>query len=228
MIRRQASRRAAQSGSAYIIALLVLLVLSILGLSLALISQTEVRLGANELTTHRALYGGEAGVHLAVARVLTVNSSVDNASVTAVTPMTFTLPERRFTLDYTDAAQLRPTVVEDAPGIGETHFAEHVQVSPFVPIQDTFCDMCPAAEGDVQLLNVNHALVATSERIAWNGDDEPTEDEIEDARRTARKQLYLMVGLQPWWPPRWESIADDLQTKTIVQETMGGAADGSF
>ena len=225
---RRPSRTESQSGSAYIIALLVLLVLSILGLSLALISQTELRLGANELTAHRALYGSEAGVHLAVARVLTVNSSVDNASVTAVTPMTFTLPERRLGLDYTDAAQLRPTVVELDPGVGETHFAEQVEVSPFVPIQDTFCDMCPAAEGDVQLLNVNHALVATSERIAWNGGDEPTEDDIDDATRSARKQLYLMVGLQPWWPPRWESIADDLVTKSVVQETMGGAADDEF
>lgn len=225
---RRPSRTESQSGSAYIIALLVLLVLSILGLSLALISQTELRLGANELTAHRALYGSEAGVHLAVARVLTVNSSVDNASVTAVTPMSFTLPERRLGLDYTDAAQLRPTVVELDPGVGDTHFAEQVEVSPFIPIQDTFCDMCPAAEGDVQLLNVNHALVATSERIAWNGDDIPTEDEIEDSPRSARKQLYLMVGLQPWWPPRWESIADDLVTQTVVQETMGGAAADEF
>ena len=96
---RRAACRRAERGSAYIIALLVLLVLSILGLSLALSSPTELRLGANELTTHRALYGGEAGVQLAVARVLTVNSSVDNTTATATTPMTFMLPERRLTLD---------------------------------------------------------------------------------------------------------------------------------
>jgi hypothetical protein len=218
------TRRDSQDGSAYIIALLVLLVLSILGLSLALISQTEVRLGANELTTHRALYGSEAGVHLAVARVLTVNSSVDNTTNTATTPITFTLPERRLTLDYTDASQLRPTVVEDAPGLGETHFAEHVEVSPFIPVQDTFCDMCPAGEGDVQLMNVNHALVATSTRIAWNGGDIPTQAQIDSARRTAMKQLYLNVGVQPWWPPNWEAIADEFQVRKVTQETTGGVA----
>jgi hypothetical protein len=217
--------RRAERGTAYVIALLVLVVLSILGLSLALISQTEQQLGANELTTHRAMYGAEAGMQLAMARVLTVNSSVDNASVTSVTPMTFLLDEDRFDLVYD--TNLRPTVVPDPPGILETHFAEHVVVSPFIPIRDTFCDLCPAAEGDVQLLNANHAVVSTSQRIAWNGanSEDLTDGDIDAAPKSARKQLYLMVGLQPWWPPRWEAIADDLQTSKVVQETLGGTVD---
>lgn len=212
---RRPSRRR-ESGSAYIIALLVLVVLTLLGLGLAVITQTEVQIGANELTTHRTLYGSEGGVNMAIARVLTVNSSVDNATVTAVTPMRFAIPETRMTLDSSGM----PEVV--VPPAGGLHHAELVELTPFVPIRDSYCDGCPAGEGDVKLLNVNHALVATSRRVSWFGSNEPTDAELQAARQhtTASKQLYLMVGLQPWWPPKWEAIADESQVSSIAQHAF--------
>ena len=207
--------RRAEAGSAYIVALLVLVVLSILGLSLSLISQSELQIGANELTTHRALYGAESGVNLAIARVLTVNSSVANATVQSVEPMGFTLVESRYGYDAAGDP------IQRVPADGETHFGERVMVSPFVPIHDGPCDGCQQALGDISLLNVNHAVVATSERITWNTSNKPDQTTIDAASRSGRKQLYLNVGLVPWWQPRWESIADDAQVKKILQETMG-------
>ncbi|HKI85589.1 MAG TPA: hypothetical protein VKA53_02475, partial [Thermoanaerobaculia bacterium] len=50
----QANRR--QEGSAYIVALLALLVLSIVGLALALITQTEQEAGSNERSINRVFY----------------------------------------------------------------------------------------------------------------------------------------------------------------------------
>jgi hypothetical protein len=206
-----------ESGSAYIIALLVLVVLTILGLSLTVISQTEVQIGANEVMTHRSLYGAEGGLNLALARVLTVNSSVSNATVPAVVPMAFTIPEQR--LGVTDDGVMQAI----NPVVSGVRFAERVTVSPFVPIRDSFCDMCPAGEGDVQLVNVNHAVVATAQRVSWSGADEDPFDGQDDppVATHAQKQLYVMIGLQPWHPPRWESIADEEQTQEIVQKTMG-------
>jgi hypothetical protein len=209
-------RRSRESGSAYIVALLVLVVLSLIGLALALITQSEQQLGSNELQAQRAFYGAESGIQLAIARVLTVDSSVENATVPAVTEMAFTVPEMR--------SYVKPdgTVVPVTPVDGGTHYAARVNVSPFVPIRDSYCDMCPAAEGDVQLLNVNHAVVATAQRVTWNGDSNPY-DSPSDPTPTvlARKQVFLMVGLQPWWPPRWEAIADSAEVQKVTQEWNG-------
>jgi hypothetical protein len=67
-----------EAGSAYILTLLVLLVLTLLGLVLALITQTEVEVGANERTINRVFYGAEAGVTASVANYLFANSRREN------------------------------------------------------------------------------------------------------------------------------------------------------
>lgn len=221
--------RNSQAGSAYIIALLVLVVLSILGLSLALVSQTEMQIGANDLTTHRAFYGSESGKNQALSRMLTVNSSVAGVSMSdeacgqplcgLIETVKFLVPERRMTLNYTDPNNPVPIVDTQQA----TKFGAHVEISPFMPIRDVPCDLCPAGEGDVQFVNVNHAVVATSGRVVWTGVGAmPTSKaELDAMPRTARKQLYLQVGVQPWWQPRWESIADELQGNKVLQETLG-------
>jgi hypothetical protein len=205
-------RRSSETGSAYIIALLVLVVLSILGLSLSLISQTEVQIGANELTAHRALYGAEGGVHFGISRMLTVNSSVQGAAMgddgknPLVQPLAFIVPETRLTLDSSGNV---------VPATSGAKFVESVGVSPFLPLREIPCDMCPAAEGDVQLVDVNHALVSSAgRRLEGADEDDPN-------TLTAQKQLYLMVGLQPWWTPRWEALADDEAIEKVVQDLNG-------
>lgn len=50
-----------ESGSAYILTLMVLVVLSLLGIALALTTQSEVEIGANERTINRVFYSAEAG-----------------------------------------------------------------------------------------------------------------------------------------------------------------------
>lgn len=61
-----------QAGSAYIIALLALVVLSILGLGLALITQTEMQIGSNERTMQKVFYAADTGVQMAVARAIVI------------------------------------------------------------------------------------------------------------------------------------------------------------
>jgi Tfp pilus assembly protein PilX len=62
-----------ENGSAYILVLMVLLVLTLLGLVLAFITQSEVEVGANERTVNRVFYGAEAGVTAAVTNLLIAN-----------------------------------------------------------------------------------------------------------------------------------------------------------
>jgi hypothetical protein len=213
-----ASRR--EAGSAYIMALLVLVVLSVMGLALALVSQTELQIGANELTVHRVLYGADSGIDQNLARYLTSNTSVESVSADAtgggpldaqVNLFSIRLPEVRYEL-ASGGALVEDTTVPAA-------LEQQITVSPFVPIRATCCDMCPCGEGDVELVSVNHAVISTSGR----GNVEDIEADPEDAylNRGNRKQIYEMVGVQPWWEPSWEAIADDERTQEIVQEVLG-------
>lgn len=61
---------AREAGSAYIISLMVLFLLTILGLSVSLVTQTEVLAGSQERTIERTFYAAEAGVEMSIARAL--------------------------------------------------------------------------------------------------------------------------------------------------------------
>jgi hypothetical protein len=60
--------RAGERGSAYLFALLALLVLTVIGLSLVVITQTEVQIGGAQKTANRVLYGADAGARIQFAR----------------------------------------------------------------------------------------------------------------------------------------------------------------
>ena len=57
-----------EAGSVYVIALLVLLILTIVGLALSLVTQTERLLGANDRITQRVFYAADSGTAVSTAR----------------------------------------------------------------------------------------------------------------------------------------------------------------
>jgi Tfp pilus assembly protein PilX len=59
-----------EEGSAYLVTLLLLIVLTLMGLSLALVTSTESQIGANERILERVFYTSDAGVGIAAARIL--------------------------------------------------------------------------------------------------------------------------------------------------------------
>ena len=63
-------RHARAAGSAYLLTLLVLVVLTMLALALSFATQSEMLVGANERVLQRAFYAAESAVHLAAARTL--------------------------------------------------------------------------------------------------------------------------------------------------------------
>lgn len=67
------ARRRAEEGSAYIITLLVLVVLTILGLTLVLLTQTEVQIAANQRVANRTIAAAETGLNTAMANMLVNN-----------------------------------------------------------------------------------------------------------------------------------------------------------
>ena len=193
-MRSQSTR---ENGSAFIITLLALVVLSILLLSLSVITQTERQIATNDLSTQRAFYAADSGVNLALARVLTVNSSVESTQITSTTPISFTLGE---------------------PAVGNLKRAQRVTLSPFVPIETQTCDGCSERIGHDNLGDINHAVNAVSRRLTWTSADLLPPD---TAIPAATKRVYTQIGLYPWWSPNWLAIADPELVRQISQDTAG-------
>lgn len=161
-----------EAGSAYIVALLVLFVLTLLGLSLTLVTQTEVRIGANERTITNVFYGADTGVALATARALV---SADHSAQDFV---------------FTDDGQDLQT--------GTLAMATRVEVSPFYPILDVPCNLCEinnaGSYSGRDFRKVNHAVSSRAQRFA-------TTDAGASRTPLGEKALTTMIEVQPWRVP---------------------------
>lgn len=157
-----------EQGSAYVVTLLVLLVLSILGLSLALITRTERQVGANERTLNRTLYAADAGIGVAAAEALTSGNYM-------APPFLFN--HRRV--------------------LGNLDVADQVTVTRFVVISYGPCNWCPMNEdaGNPPFQRYDHAINSTARRVIWNG-TQPAPPA--GARVQARKTLGEMLSFEPW------------------------------
>jgi len=160
-----------QQGSVYILALLVLLILTIVGLSLSLVTQSEMQIGVNERLSHQAFHTAAAGVDIGTAKALV-------------------MPDlRSFELDLVE-----PT---DPPGTGvpaNLNIRHRLEVSPFLPILSAPCNLCQINEG-ADFMKINHAVSSSATRIAWMGNpatppDVPTP--------LAQERVSLLVSFQPW------------------------------
>jgi Tfp pilus assembly protein PilX len=139
------SRR--EAGSAYLITLLALVLLTVIALSLTLVTRTEVQMGANERTINRTFYAAESGLGVAAAQALASGR-------------------------YTGR-----TVVLNATNEGGLRVADRVEVAPMAPILTVRCDWCPANDDGVpEFWKVHHAATATAQRVAWNGTPDPPAD----------------------------------------------------
>lgn len=90
--RRRANRR--QRGSAYLLALLVLVVLSLIGLSLALVTQTEQQIGATEKEAERAFYAADSGIAISTAFALNYDRSARRLQLNRATLGSFVVADR--------------------------------------------------------------------------------------------------------------------------------------
>ncbi|MEO8275939.1 MAG: hypothetical protein ABI639_06935 [Thermoanaerobaculia bacterium] len=105
-----------ESGSAYLATLLILVVLTILGLSLAVITQTEVLIGGSEKQATRQVFAANSGIGLSTGFMLVAaDASVHQLRIA----------ERTQTLFGTDT-----TVTDD------------VCTSPFYQLQSGVCNLC--------------------------------------------------------------------------------------
>jgi Tfp pilus assembly protein PilX len=131
--------RRRQAGSAYVIALLALVVLTILGLALALVTQSEMQVGANERLINRVFYAADSGIAVAVAHALVKN-------------------------DYDE----RTFAVPDSASGALVQLRNEVELSQFYPLLDAPCNLCEINErgsyGASAYRKINHGVTSTASR----------------------------------------------------------------
>ncbi len=66
--------RDSESGSVFIVALMVLVMLTVIGLSLALVTETEMLIGGNEQVINETFFVAETGMNVAISQLMVANN----------------------------------------------------------------------------------------------------------------------------------------------------------
>jgi type IV pilus assembly PilX-like protein len=164
------NHRSSEAGSAYVITLLALVVLTILALSLALVTQTEVQVGANEKTVNRTFYAADSGLNIWLAERLGPNEL---------------LPPSR-------------TVILNKVSVGagsslSTNVADRVSIPSAVLVNAYRCNWCRSDLGSDPLYHEDYVVSSTAQRIAWSGNVDPPAD----ATVLGQKTLTVTYRVEP-------------------------------
>lgn len=154
--------RRAQRGSAYLLTLMAIVVLTIAGLSASLVTQTEQQLSANERTMQESFYAADSGMAVATAKGLWRNDT---------SPVSFLMNRRQRSGNLWVAS--RVTV------------SEMMQISEPVP-----CNLCEVNQGS-SFYAINHAVTTFAERLTWHGEATPPSDAPVMGRRKLGKMIEL-------------------------------------
>jgi hypothetical protein len=147
-MKHRANTRRADEGSAYIVALLCLFVLTILGLSLGVITQAEIVAGGQERLMERVFYSAEAGIGLSVGRAI---GEGDFGSITHLRSRT-----------ELEQGQLMP-------------MREQVRSSPFYCLGDSPCNLCSINQGR-NYVRRNHVLSINA--VRYGGPEETIDSTV--------------------------------------------------
>lgn len=135
------SDRPGEEGSAYLTVLLLLVVLTIVGLSVAVITQTEVFIGGSEKQATRQLFSAGSGIHIASVYELVSHDPAGRS---------LTIGQR----------------VENIFGQNTT-IGDRVCTTPMLPLHSAVCNLCMMNE-DNEFAAVQYGVTATALRF---GDD---------------------------------------------------------
>lgn len=185
-------RRTGEAGSAYVAVLLVLVILTILGLALSFVTQTEMQSGRNERTVNRVFYAADAGIETAIARALVAAD------------------HRGRNFFFTDSGSALTS--------GTLELGTEVNISDFFPIQEAPCDYCEINNGSGyqgrDYYNITHAVTARATRFA-------SLDAGGSRKVLAQKTISTMVGIQPWKVSN-DTLAETMNDASALQQISIG------
>jgi len=157
-----------ERGSAFIVALLVLLVMTVAGLALTLMTQTEVRIGANEREANRTFYASDSGIHVSTARTLWTGTNYQSITVLLNTTQQDTGASSAPPLTFADQIVVTPLYPVYAGLVFETNINQN-QPNPYAAI--------------------SHVVNSNSLRAGKL---------LSSSQTMAQKLVGSMIELQPW------------------------------
>jgi Tfp pilus assembly protein PilX len=175
-----------QAGSAYIVTLLALVILTILVLTLTLVTQSEVAIGGTEKTTNRTLYAADSGLGFAPPKIVLGDTSTD----------TFILNR----------------VVVGVPGPSQSNLADRVTANPPVCVGAVPANWSNAAKNKQKWWNTAYYASSKSERISWTGNVVP--DTATPVQILSSKTIDEQLDVQP--SPECDVRAFEKLSSTIV------------
>jgi hypothetical protein len=192
--------RVYESGSAYIVALMALLVLTIGGLSVALLSQTEMQVGANERLAERAFYAAESGLNVATSYILTQGGRCSPISDWSGTGYRYDtdgdgVPDE-FEYFWSENAAGWAVVADQRPNpsIPGSSFGDVAGVAPAIILQKSCCVWCICQENP-ELSEVSrfvYGMWSQGRREAY-----PTATGPGTGTVVAQKTLGTLLDVQP-------------------------------
>jgi Tfp pilus assembly protein PilX len=184
------SPRRRERGSAYVLVLLSLVILTLIGLSLATVTQLEMEVGSNERSVTRTFYASDSGIAIAVAQALATG-------------------EYRSRQIQVLADSFTPQGLSQ-----QVQRGFNVGVSHMIPINPQPCNLCSINENEVNFFRVNHAITSTATELSWTGSatTPPANASIQ-----AQKTISAMIDVQPWFEPLVDSLPTDPQELAKVK-----------
>jgi hypothetical protein len=164
--------RRGERGSAFVVALLVLLVLTIAGLALTLMTQTEMRIGANERETNRTFYAADSGINVSTGRTLWLGASQQQ-----IPPILLNTTQQDKNLS-------------SAPPLT---FADQVTVTPLWQLHtDAINKTSTNQNQQTKYVKATYLVNATATRVGQNG---PTASPY--TQTMAQRVVAAMIAIQP-------------------------------
>ncbi len=178
-----------QRGSAFVAVLLLIVVLSMIGITLVLTTQTERRIGANERTGERNFYSADAALRLGLMKFMALKDyrplRLDTVEPVMVDGVTRSGIVQARDLD----GNLRQMGIET-----------RIDVSAIYPINNSRSSLGMINQGSL-FYNINHAVVARSTRIL------PRPNGVGLPPIQSTKQLSVMFMADPLQAPNAQALA---------------------
>ena len=157
---------AREQGSMFLVALITLSVLTLVGLSLAMVAETEMILGANEWAVTETHFAAEAGINVAMAQLLISND---------LSPVDFVIPSYFGRLD------------------GRNQIGFEIKSSGLLDVERGPLPLTKANYGNCNPEFTYGYTSVRSQRTAWSqGKDVP---DCSDTQKNVLGQKYLMTAL---------------------------------
>lgn len=162
------NRRCRESGNAYLVTVMVMIIVTLLGLALGAVTQTEMLIGSRERNNQRVFYLAEGGLNMGLARFL-VSSDQRAARVDMDLPPAY---------DYSISS-----------GFGSLSMNGVLRMAPIRSPALNYCQLCDAASPTETAGGMQAVRLPVTVRASM---------ETDSGQVLAQRRMSSLIDITPW------------------------------